>query len=407
MSSGQLVYLLVGIAVIVALSQLLAAVARRVGQPAVMAEIIVGVLLGPTVLDGVLAGQLFPAGVRPMLEALANVGLALFIFGMGTEFADDATRGKGRTVAVVASASMLVPFVLGVGLAILVMPLHAGVAGVGFVLFLGTAMSATAFPVLARIVQDRGMENSPVARLALAAAGLGDAVTWAVLAVLAVLFGGQGQVLWRLAIVVPFVLVLFLVVKPLLRKVMVDRADSRRRAALVFIGLFASAAITEWAGLHMIFGAFLFGVAMPGGHSADPRRDLTAGISHVGAVLLLPIYFVMAGIKVDLSTVDITGVGELLMVLLVAVLGKTAAVYVAGRVTSHSGRDALGLAVLMNTRGLTEIIILTTGLQLGLIDQRLYSLMVVMAIVTTLMTGPLLSLLERRTLHVLSPPLKS
>ncbi|WP_447008009.1 cation:proton antiporter [Saccharothrix isguenensis] len=395
MASAQLVQLLVGIAVIVSLGQVLGSVARRVGQPPVMAEIVVGLLLGPTVLNGALAGALFPMTVRPMLDALANVGLALFIFGMGAEFAGEGLRGRGRAVGVTSAASMLVPFVLGAGLAVLVMPLHPEVAGIGFVLFLGTAMSATAFPVLARILRDTGRDGTPVARLALAAAGLGDAVTWVVLAVLAVLFGGGGPAPWRLAVVVPFVLVLFLVVRPVLRKVLGVDAHPRLRAAVVFSGLFASAALTEWAGLHMIFGAFLFGMVMPGG-AAGSGRDLTAGVNQVGTALLLPIYFVLAGTRVDLSAVDVVGFGELMAVLAVAVVGKTGAVFAAGRVTGLSRHDAAGLAVLMNTRGLTEIVILTTGLQLGLIDQRLYSLMVVMAILTTLMTAPLLTLLDRR-----------
>lgn len=385
MTSGQLVQVLLAIAVVVALSQLLGAAARRVGQPAVMAEIVVGVLVGPTVLDGVLAETLFPAGVRPMLDALANVGLVLFIFSMSTGFARE--RPRGRAVVAVSAASMLVPFALGTGLAVLVAPMHPEVAGTGFVLFLGTAMSATAFPVLARIIQDTGRQDSRVSRLALASAGLGDAMTWTVLAVLAVLFGGHGQVMWRLAVVVPFTLVLFVVVRPLLR-----RLGDRTPSALVFAGLFASAAVTEWAGLHMIFGAFLFGLVIP----TSSENELVTGINRVGTLLLLPIYFVLAGTRVDLSSVDVYGIGELVLVLVVAVAGKAGAVYAAGRAVRLPRQDAAGLAVLMNTRGLTEIIILTTGLQLGLIDLRLYSLMVVMAILTTLMTAPLMSRLDRR-----------
>ncbi|MBB5959520.1 Kef-type K+ transport system membrane component KefB [Saccharothrix tamanrassetensis] len=395
MSSQQVVALLVALAVVVALAKVLGALATRLAQPAVVGEILAGVLVGPTLFGGALANVLFPGDIRPMLSSLANVGLVFFMFLVGLEFNRDLLRERFGSIAVVSLGSMLTPFALGVLLATVLRPDDGRLA---FVLYLGTAMAVTAFPVLARMISDWGMGGSKVGTLALGSAALGDLLAWSLLAVAIATLGAGSTEQWRLLLVLPVAAVSFWVVRPLLARIAQSRRDM---FAVVLIGLLGWSALTEWMGLHFIFGAFLFGLVMPHGDAADLRAGVTLRIEQVSKVLLLPVYFVVAGLQVDLSRTTWTGFAEFGLIMLVAVGGKFAGALLAARLCRLDWRESATLGTLLNTRGLTELVILSIGLQLGLLDRDLYSQLVLMAVVTTMMTGPLVKLLHRK--HAVEP----
>jgi Kef-type K+ transport system membrane component KefB len=375
------------IAVIAVIAAGLGALAARLGQPPVVGEILTGILIGPTVLDGRVAAFLFPADVRPLFVPLANLGVALFMFLVGLEIDGERLRGARRGAVGVALGSLLVPFGLGVALAVLLPGGH----GVAFVLFLGVAMGATAFPVLARILVDRDLQRTRLGGLALAAAAICDVLAWSVLAVIVSLHGG-GAGSWRLLAAIPYAAVMLLVVRPLLRRLADRGVLGDGRLVVIVIGVMASGGLTEWMNLHFIFGAFLFGLLVPRGREGGLRAAIEMRVGSV-ARLLLPVYFLMAGLNVDLGGVDLGGLAVLGLLLLVAAGGKLLGVYPMARLHRVPPREAVALAALMNTRGLTELVILTTGYQLGVIGRDLYSLMVVVAVVTTVMTGPLLRLM--------------
>ncbi|MFF2144921.1 cation:proton antiporter [Kitasatospora sp. NPDC058190] len=409
MSTRQISTFLLALALIALLAYAAGALARRLRQPPVIGEVLLGVLLGPTLLSGAVSDTLFPADIRPFLTALANIGVALFMFTVGAELDADLMRGRRVVAGTVAASSVALPFLLGALLALYLLDRHPTDSRTGFVLFMGAAMSVTAFPVLARILTDRGLQRTWLGAVALACAAIDDVLAWTLLAVVVAIGGAGAGSQWLLLLFVPYVLLMFTVVRPLLRRLLEHRrvVDPDRPTAMVvtLVGLLASAAFTEWIGLHFIFGAFLFGAVMPrrtrAGEPSKVTGQVTERISYLNDLLLLPMFFIVAGLKVNLSGTDGTGLVELGLILAVAVGGKFIGAFVAARATGMKKRPASALAVLINTRGLTELIILTVGLQLGVLDGKLYSTMVVMALVTTAMAGPLLHLIY--PVHPASP----
>jgi Kef-type K+ transport system membrane component KefB len=403
-STHQVAVLLLDLAVIVVVTRTFGALATRLRQPAVIGEVFGAVLLGPTLVPAVVLGTLFPADVRPYLSALANLGVALFMFVVGLELDQGLVSGKLRVALCVSAGSIILPLGMGMLLAVYLFQYHPAGDRLGFVLFMGSAMAVTAFPVLARILTDRGLHRSAVGGLALASAAVGDVLAWSLLAIVVAMVSGAVQ--WQLLLIVPYLLVMFLFVRPMLRRRLGGEHGSPRGTfAVVLVGLLVSGALTEWFGLHFIFGAFLFGVVMP--RDTMVRETVLAPVEQISMTLLLPVYFVMAGLKVDLSGIDVTGLGELGLILLVAVSSKFLGAYAGARLQGVPPRSSAALGTLMNTRGLTELVILTVGLQLGVLDTRLYSLMVVMALVTTAMAGPLLHFLnptEAPTERLARPP---
>ena len=392
------------LAVILVVARASGAIARRVGQPAVVGEIVAGLALGPSLL-GLLPGDLphvlFPAAVHPVLGAIAQLGLVLFMFLVGLEADPSLVRGQARVALSVSLGSIALPFALGVPLALVLHSRHGtGAAAhlLPFVLFIGASLSITAFPVLARILTERRMDRTPLGTLALATAALDDVIAWSMLAVVVaiVLTGSALGALGVAAGAVAFSLVLALGVRPLAARLAGrlaarppgrDAPLSAGAFALVLVGVLAAAWTTDAIGVHLVFGAFAFGVFFP----ADPAlREAVAQRVEAVTVLLLPVFFVVTGLDVDLSTVSAGGLGELALILLVAVGGKVGGAFVAARLHGVDGRRSLALGLLANTRGLTELVILGVGRQLGVLDGELFGLLVVMALVTTAMAGPLL-----------------
>ncbi len=396
MSSHDVALLLLGVAVIIGLARLLGVVAKRLGQPPVIGEIIAGVLVGPSLFGTAITGRLFPSAVLPALSGLANVGLVLFMFIIGYELDHSSVRGKERVAASVSVGSIILPFGLGAALAVRLAPHHGVTRVLPFALFMGAAMAVTAFPVLARILTDRGMHRIELGGLALASAAVDDVVAWSLLAVV-VLIGKGATDQWHLFFAIPYLVVMFTVVRPLLRRLVAARDRAGRLTpnilAVILAGLLLSCYATEWLGVHVIFGAFLFGAVMPRAGGEALRHEILERLEQVSILLLLPVFFVISGMKVNLSTLNLRGVVELGMILAVAVVGKFVGAYLGARLQGIPIRKAGALATLMNTRGLTEIVILTVGLQLHILDDQLFSMMVVMALVTTMMAGPLLGLI--------------
>lgn len=394
MTGRETSILLFDIALLLALAHALGRLARRLGQPAVIGEILLGILLGPTVVPAAEGGRLIPADVRPLLSALASLGVALFMFLVGLEADHRALRGDFRRAAGAAAGAMALPLGLGCLLAAgLWRTGGAQVGRTGFILFLGVAMSMTAFPVLARILAENRMRGTEVAEVALVTAAIGDVTVWTVLALVLAFTDHQNG--WRLLLTIPYVAALFLGVKPALAR-LAGRHDGDGTPTDVLVAVFVlilvSAAVTQWCGLDYIFGAFLVGVVFPRSVSEPLRERIAERTSVVGNMLLMPIYFVLAGLSVNLRTVGWSGAADLGLILPVAIGDKILGGYLGARAGRLPARQSATIGILMNTRGLTELIILGIGLQLHYLDARLYSLMVAMAVVTTAMTGPLLRL---------------
>jgi Kef-type K+ transport system membrane component KefB len=377
---------MVDLALIIVCARLAGAAALRIGQPPVLGEIVSGILLGPTLLGRHLAGVLFPSDVRVALGTLADIGLVLFMFGVGYEL--DVRLARRPIAGSIAAGSVLLPFVIGTAVATWLATHHHPAKPLPFALFLGIAMAVTAFPVLARIVVDRGLANTYVGNLALSSAAVGDVAAWSLLAVVISLGGGQTPLLMLLFI--PLLLAMVLVVRPLLAKVL-PRCSVPAAFTTLAAGLLLSSAATQLLGLHYIFGAFLFGAICPRMNPDWLRGEVVDRLTTVGGQLLLPVFFVIAGLNLDLGDLEVADFGELAAILAIAVGSKLAGAFAAAAAHRLPRRKAGQLAILMNARGLTEMVVLTVGLQAGLLDKPLYSLMIIMALVTTAMTGPLLS----------------
>lgn len=395
---------LVDLALVLLAAFLFATLAKRVRQPAVMGEIVAGIALGPSLL-GLLPGDLprllFPPEVRPYLETLAQLGLVLFMFGVGYQLSLSHVRGVGRHIALVSFSSVALPFALGAGLALLLYPWldqsQLRTQGVlGPALFLGAAMSITAFPVLARIITERGLQKQRVGTVALVSAAIQDVIAWSVLAAVVTMVTVSG--LWSFGRTVGgavlFVLVLLFAVRPALTWLL---APERRWAGsgttvhvVLCSGLLTSAWITDEIGLHAVFGAFLFGAVAPRHHIDATAPEVPERIDQT-SLLLLPVFFTVTGLSVDLAGLGAQGLVMVLAIVAVACAGKFLGAAGAARLTGATGRESAVLGILLNARGLTELVVLNVGLSLGALDIRLFTAMVVMALVTTVMTGPLLT----------------
>ncbi|MCZ7461765.1 cation:proton antiporter domain-containing protein [Streptomyces sp. WMMC940] len=383
-----------------------AALLRRFGQPPVIGEIAMGILLGPSLLGWLWPEAqtwLFPEPVLPYTSVLGQIGLLGFMFLVGLELDLGTLRGSSRTAVAVSQAGILVPLGLG---ALLAFPLFGRLApdGVGFLpfaLFVAVAMSVTAFPVLARILVDRGLYGTPLGALAMACAAVDDVAAWCLLALVVALTaaGSPFDAVSAAGLTVAFGAAMLLVVRPLLSRWAArgraDRANDGVVLVLLFSGLCLSALATDLIGVHTLFGAFLFGVAAPRGH-----RRIEASAARLRAVVvpvLLPLFFVHTGLSTEIGVLAADPAQWLWAgaLLAVAVLGKWGGAAAAARLCGRSWREATAIGALMNCRGLTELVVLTIGLELGVIGPDLFTMLVLVALITTAVTAPVVSRLQR------------
>ncbi len=388
--------LLLDIVIILAAARLFGEISRRLGQPVVIGEIVAGIALGPTLLGHLVGHRLFPATMLPSLTTVADIGLVLYMFVVGMELDQELVQDKFRVAAGVATGATVLPFALGCGVALWLAPRYALGGKPIFVLFFAVSVSATAFPVLARILTDRGMERTLLGGLSLAAAAVIDVISYALLAVVVAMASVTGHQSWRLLLAPVYLVVMIVVIRPLLRWVTREFEQPRGAApalACVLIGLFASAWVTQWMQVNFIFGAFLFGAVTPRSPVliSEVRERLDLAVR-----LMLPVFFVVTGLTVDLTKLHLNSVGILLAIMAVAVVGKLGGGYAGARLTGIPRRGSAVMGALVNTRGLTELVVLSVGLQQHLIGKQLYALLIVMALVTTAMTGPLLNVVQPR-----------
>ena len=372
---------------------------KRLGQSQVVSEMIAGVLMGPSLMGWVLpdfSAYLFPAASKPILFAVCQVGLVLYMFLIGVEFDLDLIKSRLRSAASVSLAGIIAPFALGAGLAIFLAHdpdlFSVKTTVLQAVLFMGAAMSITAFPMLARIIFEQGLSKTSLGTLALAAGAMDDAAAWCVLAVVLASFQNDPSIaLYAIGGGLAFGVLALTVLRRLLRPwgQEVERSGEMSQGMLVSVLMLTmlGAWFTDYIQIYAVFGAFIMGIAMPRGKFA---KELHRMVYPLTTAFLLPVFFVYSGLNTKIGLVNTPYLWFLtVVVLLAAIAGKGLACYGAARLHGETHREAMAVGVLMNARGLMELIILNIGLQRGIIEPALFAIMVMMAIITTLMTTPL------------------
>jgi len=398
--AGVLMHVLLALVVIILCARALGALFRRLNQPQVIGEMIAGIVLGPSFLGRIApeaATYVLPNQVAPYLSILAQIGVILYMFLVGVELDTNLLRGRSHASVAISHASIVVPFLLGGGLALWLYPQLAtgDVPFTVFALFIGVAMSITAFPVLARILTDRRMHQSRMGTIALGCAAVDDVTAWCLFAfVVSVAHAKAGSVILTLGLTAAFIAAVLFVGGPLAQK-LIKRQEMRRSATtkdgivVVCAALLLAALATDRIGIHALFGAFLIGTVIP--HDSQLARDIKQKFEDLVVVLFVPVFFAFTGMRTQIGLVH--GWHEWMIcavIIAVASIGKFGGAFVASRFTGLGWRDSTALGILMNTRGLMELIVLNVGLDLGVISPTLFGMLVLMAVVTTLATTPIL-----------------
>jgi Kef-type K+ transport system membrane component KefB len=405
--------LILQIAVVLVATGVLGALFRKIGLPAVVGEVMAGILLGPSLFGWLWPGGfafLFTGTTLDLLRLLSQVGVAVYLFAIGMDLEADAFREGARSAFVVSQTGIAVPFLFGV---VLALGLFAPYAGAGasfpaFALLMGIALSITAFPVLARIVEDRGLSKTPLGVAALNCAAFGDAGAWAILAFVVAFARAQpmATTVVETGLLAAFVALMLVTVRRRLPRWLKARYLAENRlppavTARVLLFLAASALVTELLGIHALFGAFLAGAILP---RNEAFRHLARRLERVSRTVLLPLFFAFSGLRTYVGALD--GIQPWLVclaIIVVATLGKFGSTMAAARLEGMGWRDAMSFGALMNTRGLMELIALNIGYDLGILSPSIFVMLVLMALVTTFMTGPLLDLIEHRYDPGISP----
>jgi Kef-type K+ transport system membrane component KefB/nucleotide-binding universal stress UspA family protein len=397
--------LIIQIVSIIAFSRIFGYFFNKIGQPTVIGEIVAGIILGPSFLGlffPSVSAFIFPPDSLITLQYLSQIGLILFMFIVGMELDLKVLKKSAGISVVVSHASIIFPYLLGVILSYFLYTKYApaNIPFVAFALFMGIAMSITAFPVLARIIQERGLTRTPLGSLALTCGAIGDITAWCILAaVIAIVKTGTLlNSLFTIGLALIYVNVMIFVIQPFLRKIgtvyISKETLSKTVLSFIFLILFLSAYFTELIGLHALFGAFLAGLIMP--HATEFKKNMIEKIEDVSLVLLLPLFFAYTGLRTQIGLLN---EGHLWVVcfavIAVAVMGKFGGTSLAARFGGMTWKDSFSLGVLMNTRGLMELIILNIGYDLGILSPQIFAIMVLMALSTTFMTGPAMSAINR------------
>jgi len=402
--------LLLQVIVVLVASRVMGSVFRRLGQPSVIGEMASGILLGPSLLGALSPAAesfLFPASSLESLHLLSQIGVILFMFVVGFELETQHLRERADAAVLVSHASIIVPFFLGTAFSLAIYRSLApeGVSFTAFALFMGIAMSITAFPVLARILDERGLTRTQLGATAIACAAVDDVTAWCLLALVVAIVKADGLFAAALTVALAalFTAVMLVAARPRVARA-IQRATaaeprSKGMVAGVLAFVLASALATEIIGIHALFGAFLAGVVLPADENL--RAFLRSRLEAFSSVFLLPLFFAFTGLRTQLGLLgDWSGWLLCASVIGVAICGKLGASALAARWTGMSWRESLSLGVLMNTRGLMELIALNIGYDLGILSPRMFTMMVLMALATTMMAGPALGLIERSKSHM-------
>lgn len=396
---------LVQIIVIVGFGRIVALSIRRLRQPAVVGEVAAGILLGPSALGLIapdLFARLFPPSSLSTLLMLSQIGLILFMFLVGLEFSPDVMRGRRDSIPVISHISILVPFVMGTALALYLYPRvsDSSVSFQSFALFVGTAMSITAFPVLARILAERQLQRTRLGNTVIACAAVDDVTAWCVLAfvVMLVRAGNPTHLAVRIVLVALYALLMIVALRPFLKKVVPAierRVSTETILAITLLLVFASACTTELLGIHALFGAFLAGAILP--REGKLTEILSTQTRALTTVIFLPLFFAVTGLRTNIGLLRDRSLWICCaLVLLVAIVGKVGGAMFSAVSVGFSWREATAIGLLMNTRGLMEMVVLNIGLDIGVVSRPLFTMIVIMALVTTAMTTPLID----RVLHL-------
>ncbi|MBC7845158.1 MAG: cation:proton antiporter [Flavobacterium sp.] len=396
--------LLVQIITIILVARFFGWVCKKIGQPSVVGEIIAGIVLGPSLLGMFypeFSGILFPKESLGNLQFLSQIGLILFMFVIGMELDLKALRNKAHDAVVISHASIIIPFALGMGLAFYIYKSFAppGIEFTSFGLFLGISMSITAFPVLARIIQERNIHKTKLGTIVITCAAADDITAWCILAaVIAIVKAGSfTSSLYVIGLALVYILLMLKVVRPFLKRV----ADINRTkeslnkpiVAIFFLTLLLSSYASELIGIHALFGAFMAGAIMP--ENTKFRTLFIEKVEDVSIILLLPLFFVFTGLRTQIGLIDDVHLWEITgLIIVVAVAGKFLGSALAAKFVGHNWKDSLSIGALMNTRGLMELVVLNIGYDLGVLSAEIFTMMVIMALVTTFMTGPALDLIN-------------
>ena len=404
--------LLLQIVAIIILARVMGFLFEKINQPAVIGEMIAGILLGPSLL-GIVSPQveafLFPTAAMYILKMLSQLGVILFMFSVGIELDLPTLRRKAHAAVMVSHAGILMPFLLGAAFSLLLYPLpdiSKNIPFSAFGLFMGIAMSITAFPVLARILEERGLAKTQIGTTAIACAAVDDATAWCGLAIVVAVVksSGMSEALLTILLTLSFVGIMLWLIKPsagyLLGKMNSDSLPGRGTLAIIFAFVFTSALVTEAIGIHALFGAFLAGIVLS--QDVNLRKHLKQNIEMFTSTFLLPLFFAYTGLRTQIGL--LASWQDWLIcasIILVAITGKFGGSMLAARLTGMSWFDSASIGALMNTRGLMELVALNIGYDLGILSPQIFAMMVLMALATTFMTSPLLSIfsiLKERTL---------
>ncbi|HEX8269946.1 MAG TPA: cation:proton antiporter [Flavobacterium sp.] len=400
----SLAILLLQILAIILVARIFGWFFRKIGQQSVVGEMVAGIVLGPSLLGMYFpefSTTLFPVESLGNLKLLSQIGLIFFMFVIGMELDLKALQNKANDAVVISHASIIFPFTLGIGLAYFIYEQFApsGVQFASFALFIAISMSITAFPVLARIVQERGIHKTKLGTIVITCAAADDITAWCILAtVIAIVNAGSfGSSLYIIALAVAYVFLMLKVVRPFLARVgeLKNSRESLNKpvVAIFLLTLIISAYTTEVIGIHALFGAFMAGAIMPA--NANFRSIIIEKVEDVSVIVLLPLFFVFTGLRTKIGLIDSVEMWQMTgIVIIVAVVGKFLGSALAAKFVGQSWRDSLTIGALMNTRGLMELIVLNIGKDLGVLDDRMFAILVIMALVTTFMTGPALDLIN-------------